>query len=321
MREYGVDPDPSQQPHGDTEAASHLHPRAGATAPHSATIALDDYTCPECETETLRVDDTTKYKVCSRCGGVYDSETVYARSFAEIQASSVRSAPPYNRLSHFKEFLTRLEGQERTRIPQVVITTLLSKCAEHGWDPVKTPSLISHYRVRDWLQMFGFSHMFENIVKIIGILTETEPIQLTAEQRKNLEFLFLRIQKPYEMHKGDRKNFLSYSYVTFKLCELLGYTDFFRYLYLLKAPANLLAADRIWKEVCRTAKLEYIPTDQDRGNHMVYYGRPGKFETNVVQPPPLPALRACAADDTDGEYDELFSSSDEEYDERDEGAQ
>jgi hypothetical protein len=72
--------------------------------------------------------------------------------------------------------------------------------------------------------------------------------------------IFKEIQHPFEKHKGTRKNFLSYSYTTYKSCELLGYNEFLPLLPLLKAPQNLLKADAIWKKICEECKYEFIPT-------------------------------------------------------------
>ena len=45
------------------------------------------------------------------------------------------------------------------------------------------------------------------------------------------------------------------------ICELFGCNEFLDKLPLLKAPQNLLAADRIWKNICRDCKYEFIATD------------------------------------------------------------
>jgi hypothetical protein len=114
-------------------------------------------------------------------------------------------------------------------------------------------------RMREFLSTARYSRFFENIPHIISMLTKVPPKKFANEQKDQLNQIFLDVQKPYEKHKGKRKNFLSYSYITYKLCELLGYTEFLPLLRLLDHK-NLLSADDIWKKVCAECRYQFIPT-------------------------------------------------------------
>lgn len=163
----------------------------------------------------------------------------------------------------FKEFITRLCGKEKTEIPEEVINILLRECRKRSLNPITQPEEITYLRVREFLRQNEFSHFFENIVKLISILTKRPSSELTPQQEQTLIGYFDEIQSSFDRHKGKRKNFLSYSYVTHKFCELLGYDQFLPFLPLLKAPPNLLAADRIWKCICADLGYQFIPTDPD----------------------------------------------------------
>ena len=112
------------------------------------------------------------------------------------------------------------------------------------------------------LKQEGYSRFYENIVKIISCLTKKNPLIFTEQQKNELISRFYEIQPAYDKVKAARKNFPSYSYIMFKLCELLGYDEFLKYLPLL-APENLLRVDSIWKKICQLCKYQYIPTDPD----------------------------------------------------------
>lgn len=157
--------------------------------------------------------------------------------------------------------MTRLEGMERTEIPEEIIHRILIECEKRGINPVQEPEKLTHKRMRQFLSDAGYSHCFENIVKIISIVTQQSPVTLKPEQRAELERRFKEIQEPFMRHKGKRKNFLSYAYTMYKLCELLGYNEFLPYLQLLKAAPNLIKADQIWKKICEDLQYEFIPTD------------------------------------------------------------
>jgi len=166
---------------------------------------------------------------------------------------------PFFVCTQFKEFIARPGGSERTEIPAIVTNELLKQCILHRLDPVRDWKLITYTRVRDFLQKTGYAHFFENIAQIISILTHRPPKRFTSQQKAKLTQIFKEIQEPFERHKGVRKNFLSYSYTTFKSCELLGYDDFLPLLPLLK-PHNLLKADAIWRDICADCKYEFVQT-------------------------------------------------------------
>ena len=135
--------------------------------------------------------------------------------------------------------------------------------------------------MRDFLGATGYSSFFENVPNIISILTQVPSHRFTVEQKEQLNAIFLNVQAPYEKHKGRRKNFLSYayvllltdtcvfvtsltdrtptnpSYITYKMCELLSYTEFLPLLRLLD-HRNLLSADAIWRKICKELKYEFI---------------------------------------------------------------
>ena len=59
---------------------------------------------------------------------------------------------------------------------------------------------------------------------------------------------------------NNRKNFLSYSYVLHKFCELIELDDLLIYFPLLKSREKLQQQDQIWKDICKSLKWQYIPS-------------------------------------------------------------
>ncbi|AGF85364.1 late transcription factor VLTF3-like protein [Moumouvirus goulette] len=71
--------------------------------------------------------------------------------------------------------------------------------------------------------------------------------------------MFKQIQKPFAVYcPKDRKNFLNYSYVLHKFCELLDLDEYINYFPLLKNNAKLLQHDKIWKNICEYMRWEFI---------------------------------------------------------------
>ena len=219
-----------------------------------------EFTCDECSGD-LVFDHRTGTTACRFCGvsRVGGLGLGVQQTFADSQASS-RTAAPYERLSHFKEFIARLEGSERTEIPQVVIHTLLQQCLMHRIDPLKEPERVTYTFVRTALQRTGYCMFFENSAQLISLLTKRPPRRFLEEEKQQLTAIFREIQAPFEKHKGKRKNFLSYSFTLYKICELLGMREVLPFLPLLKAPSNLLAADILWQKICQDLKYEFVRT-------------------------------------------------------------
>ena len=141
-----------------------------------------------------------------------------------------------------------------------MINTVLTHCATYRINPVLEYSKITYTFVRGCLHRSGYAHYFENISQIISRVTGRSARRFTASEKATLTQVFKEVQAPFERHKGKRRNFLSYSYTTYKSCELLGLVEFLPFLPLLKAPQNLLAADELWKKICADCGYQFVMT-------------------------------------------------------------
>jgi hypothetical protein len=76
-----------------------------------------------------------------------------------------------------------------------------------------------------------------------------------------LRMMFKHIEKAWEKNKpADRKNFLSYSYTLYKMCELLGEDEYLPCFQLLKSKEKLYKQDQMWKAICKELQWEWIKT-------------------------------------------------------------
>jgi hypothetical protein len=68
-------------------------------------------------------------------------------------------------------------------------------------------------------------------------------------------------QEPFDRLKPPkRRNFLSYSYIIYKVCELLEHDEVLPFCPLFKSVTNQRNADNIWKLICEDMGYEFIPT-------------------------------------------------------------
>jgi hypothetical protein len=84
---------------------------------------------------------------------------------------------------------------------------------------------------------------------------------MPQELEERLRIMFKDIQAPFEKHcPPERKNFLSYSYVLYKFCELLGEDEYLEYFPLLKSKEKLYNQDVLFRKICEELRWEFIPT-------------------------------------------------------------
>ena len=71
--------------------------------------------------------------------------------------------------------------------------------------------------------------------------------------------MFTKIEGPWEIYKQQgRKNFLSYSYVLYKFCELLELDHLLDCFPLHKQLDILMENDCIWKKICTDLNWDFI---------------------------------------------------------------
>lgn len=145
-------------------------------------------------------------------------------------------------------------------VPEKVIFAVLNWCKTKNINPRETPNKITQSFLKEALKMTNYARFYENMMQIRVRITGVQARRFTTEERYTLMKIFRELQGPFERHKGDRKNFLSYSFVMHKICQLLGITEVLKYLPVLTLPANKMATDTIWRKMCADLGYEYIGT-------------------------------------------------------------
>lgn len=164
----------------------------------------------------------------------------------------------YKRINHFAEWLSQIQAKETTEIPQEVFDQILVEIKKERLTDL---SRLSYDKMRHYLKKLKLNKYYEHIPYIVYRLSGIKPPTLGKELEEKLKFMFKEIQQPFEEVRPDkRKNFLSYSYVLYKFFELLGLDDFKKQFSLLKSRTKLHEQDKIWRDICRLTKWQYIPS-------------------------------------------------------------
>jgi len=197
--------------------------------------------------------------VCDSCGAVLEILISEELTYKEEQETSEKIINySYKRDNHFNEWLSQFQAQEITTIPKEVIEELRNEFKKMK---IKLLTEITHAKVRLLLKKLKLNKFYEHVPYITNILSGIKPPKMPIELEEQLRMMFRDIQKPFDDNcPVERKNFLSYSYVLFKFCELLSEDSYLQYFPLLKSKEKLHQQDVIWKAICIDLKWEFIPT-------------------------------------------------------------
>ena len=112
---------------------------------------------------------------------------------------------------------------------------------------------------------FSWSLIYEHTPTLTVLLNPSyRLIDIPIERERLLCHLFEKTEAPFEKYKlsvkKGRKNFLSYPYMTYKLCELLGWDEYLPAFALLKSDDLLILQDNYFKLICKELNWQFVPT-------------------------------------------------------------
>ena len=217
---------------------------------------VDELVCSRCKSTNTFIEIRTSDQVCIDCGHAEYVQT-NERSYSEEQDSDQNIVYSYKKENHFNEWIAQFQAKEVTNIPPEVYEQLRD---EFKKQKIKKTD-ISHTMVRSLLKKLRLNKYSEHIPHIVSFLSGKKPPKMSNELEEKLRLMFFKIQRPFENNcPEDRKNFLSYSYILYKFCELLSEDSFLPCFPLLKSKEKLYKQDQIWKKICEELQWEFIPT-------------------------------------------------------------
>jgi len=211
--------------------------------------------CSKCNKGELIPFDNEGLLICNRC-------SVNFKYLIDNDKPSYKEPPKevcfyaYKRINHFREILAQFQAKETTMIPDEVLENIKLQIQKERLE-IKH---ITNKKAKEILKKLGYNKYYEHIPFIKDKLGIRPPV-MSSELEDTLCNLFMEIQGPYAKHcPQERVNFLNYYYTIYKLCELLGQTQFLPYFPMLKDREKRIEQDEIWKLICSDLYWEYIPT-------------------------------------------------------------
>jgi len=164
----------------------------------------------------------------------------------------------YKRINHFNEWLAQFQAKETTEIPKEIYINVLEELKKNINNDINK---ITYKHIREILKKLKYNKYYEHIPHIITVIGGNKAPTLLNQYEELLRNMFKEIQIPFMKNcPDDRKNFLSYSYVLHKFCQLLELDDLLIHFPLLKSREKLQQQDKIWENMCKDLKWQYIPS-------------------------------------------------------------
>jgi hypothetical protein len=212
--------------------------------------------CPKCNIN-MYINNNENQIYCNQCG--YTNNIMINTekcTFKDLPREISYFA--YKRINHFNEWLAQFQAKETTDIPTQIYTDVHKEFKKNKNINIKE---LNYKQVREVLKKLKYNKYYEHIPSIITVITGKKAPVLYPQYEEKLRNMFKEIQTPFMKHCPEtRKNFLSYSYVLHKFCELLELDDLLIYFPLLKSREKLQQQDYIWKNICNELDWQYIPS-------------------------------------------------------------
>lgn len=165
---------------------------------------------------------------------------------------------PYKRINHFCELLSQFQAKEATEIPKEIYIKITNELKKNR---IYNSTNINLDVMKHILKKLRLHNYYEHIPHIVSKITEKPPPTINRDTEEKLKNMFKEIQPPFSKHcPSSRINFLSYSYILHKFCQLLELDDLLKCFPLLKSRDKLRLQDKIWEKICKDLSWEFIPS-------------------------------------------------------------
>ena len=220
----------------------------------ASSIAEDYGNCPVCDTEMF-TNET--FLDCPGCG-YRDCILVDSEKPSYKDPPREMSYYAYKKINHLNEWLAQFQAKETTEISQAVLDQIRQELRK---ERITDMSKLKPSKLKEVIKKLKLNRCYDHVAHILNRLNGISAPVLSREVEEKLRFMFKEIQFSFVKHcPKKRSNFLSYSFVLYKFCELLELDDYLPCFPLLKSREKLYMQDKIWQKICEDMGWEFIRT-------------------------------------------------------------
>lgn len=213
--------------------------------------------CPFC-TQDLFLNSVKSILVCTTCGYsiVHFDSTISSMSYSDDYEFNSFS---YKRISHFEDCMKQVQGKESYVVPIDIIESVM----RHLHSLRLNKQDITQANVRDALKKLRLRRAYDHVAQVFMRITGRRAPRVSADVEDSCRQMFVRMQPVFETHcPKNRKNFLSYNYVLFRLFYILGLEHMLVGFSLLKGPEKLRLQDEIFERISADLGWKFEPVEQ-----------------------------------------------------------
>ena len=232
-----------------------LDPDGTGTEVAIANSMTEDFgNCPICDTE-MYFNDT--FLDCPQCGH-RDMILVDSEKPSYKDPPREMSYYAYKKINHLNEWLAQFQAKETTEISPAVLDQIK---AELRKERITDMSKVKPSKLKEVIKKLKLHRCYDHVAHILNRLNGVSAPVLSREVEEKLRFMFKEIQFSFVKHCPKKRiNFLSYSFVLYKFCELLELDEYLPCFPLLKSREKLYMQDKIWQKICEDMSWEFIRT-------------------------------------------------------------
>ena len=220
----------------------------------ASSISEDFGNCPVCEAEMF-LNET--FLDCPACG-FRDCILVDSEKPSYKDPPREMSYYAYKKINHLNEWLAQFQAKETTEISQGVLDQIRTELRK---ERIVDMGKLKPSKLKEIIKKLKLNRCYDHVAHILNRLNGISAPVLSREVEEKLRFMFKEIQFSFVKHcPKKRSNFLSYSFVLYKFCELLELDDYLPCFPLLKSREKLYMQDKIWQKICADMGWEFIRT-------------------------------------------------------------
>ena len=189
-------------------------------------------------------------RVCLWCACVQPGPVFFESQYGQVMPT--RSSN-YKRVHHWHERISQLLLME-SEIPDAEMLEIAEMLCSGAY------TVLNKDNIREVLRSVKKQHYIEKWLQIIFKITGVQPPCPGALILRELDSLFLQLQRPFDAHKDSkRRNFLNYNYVFNRLFQKLNCPQFCVFFPTIKSQAKLQALDATYLKMARCINWPETP--------------------------------------------------------------
>lgn len=217
------------------------------------------YYCKKCNKDKI-INKSDAIVICETCG---EFDLLFLEndrnSYKNMNYDSSNSYS-YKRINHLQEWLSKFQAKETIDIPDEVYNDIMGEIKK---ERITDLSILTRQKIREYLKKLSktkkYSKYYDHVAYILYRITGKEPPRLPKKLEEKFKEMFKDIEDAFvKLCPKNRKNFLSYPYVLYKLMEMDNLDEYKNCFQLLKSREKLHQQDLIWRKICESLGWKFI---------------------------------------------------------------